>query len=338
MKDILQLKNPRFSVIGGGSWATALVKLLTGNNLNVSWYIRDINVINYINENGRHKSYLQAVELNTAKIDMSDDICKVVEQGDILILATPSAYFLNEIKKCTVSAFENKFIISAIKGFVSEHNLTIAEFFNRIYKIPYDMIGVLSGPCHAEEVSMGKLSYMTVSTKHRDVAEYVCAFFKNKYVKTIAGTDIYGVEYSAALKNIYALGTGICRGLGYGDNFTAVLISNAFNELKCFLNATHPDKDRITSKSAYIGDLLVTCYSQFSRNRRFGRMIGKGHSVASAQLEMKQIAEGYYASKAIYEINKKYKIDMPIADAVHSILYENKSTAKIIKQLIDVLQ
>lgn len=332
MKSILENNNPKLAVIGGGSWATAIVKLLTKNGKRVGWYMRNVNAIEHIREHGHHPNYLPAVELNNSMMDISNDINKVVEDADILIFAIPSAYFMDEVAKITVS-YQNKLIISAVKGFVSDDNLTIAEYFHNIHSIPYDKIGVISGPCHAEEVSRERLSYLTISSKHQDVAEYLCNLFKNYYVNTIPGTDIYGVEYAAALKNIYAIAAGICNGLNYGDNFMAVLISNAFNEMKNFINITHPDKVRVTSQSAYLGDLLVTCYSQFSRNRTFGVMLGKAYPVRSAQLEMKQVVEGYYASKAIHDINKKYKMEMPIADAIYSILHEGRYAEGVMKVL-----
>jgi len=216
-------------------------------------------------------------------------------------------------------------------------NLTIAEYFHKEYDVPFDRIGIISGPCHAEEVSMERLSYLTLTSKHIEVARALCEVFACRYIKTTPSTDIYGVEYAAALKNIYAIAAGICHGLGYGDNFMAVLMTNAFHELALFLNATHPDEKRVVKSAAYLGDLLVTGYSQFSRNRTFGNMIGKGYSVKSAQVEMSMVAEGYYASKCIHEINKEYRIDMPIADAVYRILYEERYPPFVIKQLTEEL-
>ena len=228
-------------------------------------------------------------------------------------------------------------LISAVKGFVGDRYQTVAEYFHHDHKVPFDRIGVISGPCHAEEVGMERLSYITLSSKHQKVAEYLCGFFRNHYVNTIAGTDIYGVEYAAALKNVYAIAAGICYGIGYGDNFMAVLIASCFREMKEFINATNPDERRNTSRSAYLGDLLVTCNSPFSRNRNFGSMLGKGYSVQTAMLEMNQVAEGLYASKAIHEINGKYGVDMPIADAVYSILYGKKHPVQVMRRLEDSL-
>ncbi len=336
MDKILNNSDPTVAVIGGGTWATAIVKLLINNKKKVFWYMRNTDAISYIKTHHHHLTYLTAVYLDASVFRISDDINEVVSQSDILIFAVPSAYFIAEESKIKCG-YENKMIISAIKGFVSKENLTIAEYFNQIYNIPFSKIAIISGPCHAEEVSMERLSYITISSKHIEMSNYLCKLFKNEYVNTIAGTDIYGVEYSAALKNVYAVAAGICHGLGYGDNFMAVLITSAYNELIEFLTATHPDPNRVTSRSAYMGDLLVTCYSQFSRNRTFGGMLGKGYSVSAAQIEMKQVAEGYFAAKAIYAINKKYQINMPIASAVYSILYEGKHPYYVIRQLCDVL-
>lgn len=336
MKDILLNNNPQLAVIGGGSWATALVKLLTDNGHNILWYLRNNETISYINSFQHNPTYLRAVELDTSKIQMSSDINEVVERGQVIIFAIPSAFFYDEVKKVK-NNYDHKLILSAVKGFVSEKNLTVSEFFHTEHNIPFDRLGVISGPCHAEEVSMERLSYITISSKHIEVSEYLCNFFKNFYIKTVPNTDIYGVEYASALKNVYAVAAGICHGLGYGDNFMSVLITCAFNEMKDFLNQTHPDQSRVTTRSAYLGDLLVTCYSQFSRNRTFGSMIGKGYTVESVLFEMKQVAEGYFASKSIHCINSKLKMKMPVADAVYSILYEKQYPKFVMRNLTEQL-
>ena len=337
MKTYFEGRTLRYAMIGSGSWATALVKVLLSSQESISWYMRDDENIKHIKKFMHSRSYLQSIHLDPSRLNMSSDINEVVENADVLIFAIPSTFFLKEVEKLNVS-LKDKFILSAVKGFVAKENLTIAEYFNKYHSIPYDRVGVISGPCHAEEISMERLSYLTLSSKHVEISRALCDVFACEYIKTKPGTDIYGVEYSAALKNIYAIAAGICHSLGYGDNFMAVLITSAYHEIDEFLFASHPDKDRVTSTSAYLGDLLVTSYSQFSRNRTFGSMIGKGYSVKSAQLEMKMIAEGYYASKCISEINKKYNVDMPIAEAVYKILYEEKYPSYVIKQLTETLQ
>lgn len=332
MKSILKVDNPVFGVIGGGSFATAIVKLLVYNGRKLNWYMRDRDAIEHIRKYHHHTKYLTAVELNAEKFDITDDIDKVVKESDILIFAIPSAYFLAQVEKITAS-FDGKFILSAIKGFVGEKYDTVAEYFHDSRNIPFDRIGVIAGPCHAEEISLERLSYITISSKHLDVSEYICKFFRNYFVKAIPENDIYGVEYAAALKNVYAIACGICAGLGYGDNFMAVMISGCFREMKEFINATNPNTHRNTSKSAYLGDLLVTCTSPFSRNRSFGRMLGRGLSVETAKGEMTQVAEGYYASKAIKTINSTLGVDMPIADAVYEILYNGRFARSVMKVL-----
>jgi glycerol-3-phosphate dehydrogenase (NAD(P)+) len=300
----------------------------------IAWFIRDQKNIDRVMKNHRNKVYLSSVILEPDRLMMSTDINEVVSWADVLFFCIPSAYFLGVMDRLTVS-LDNKFIVSAIKGFVGDK--TIAEYFNQTHGIPYDRIGVVSGPCHAEEVGMERLSYLTFTSKHVSSAKALCGFFECSYVRTMPGTDIYGVEYSAALKNIYAIAAGIAHGLGYGDNFLSVLITSSFKEMTDFLNASHPDRKRNVLTSPYLGDLLVTGYSQFSRNRTFGSMIGKGYSVKSAQVEMNMVAEGYYASAAINRINKKYMVDMPIAEAVYEILYEEKSPAYMMKRLSDKL-
>ena len=326
----------RFAVIGNGSWATALTKLLLNHQDMVQWFVRDDSMISYIQKYRRNPEFLRSALLDPAKLEMSSDINKVVNAADVLLFCIPAAFLKGELDKLTVS-LKDKYILTAIKGIVPDDNLTVAEYFNQQYGIPYDNIGVITGPCHAEEIALERLSYLTFSCKRKENAQLLSEYFACRYVKAVIGTDIYGVEYAAILKNIYAIATGICHALGYGDNFIAVLVANAQHEMKHFLNVSYPYRVRDTITSSYLGDLLVTCYSQFSRNRTFGNMIGKGYSVISAHVETKMIAEGYYASKGIYEINKKHRIEMPVADAVYRILYENVSAAAEIKKLTDLL-
>ncbi len=336
MKTFFERSGLKYAMIGSGSWATALAKLLLNNQPELYWYMRDEKNIQYLKANRQPRSYLRSVNFDPERLHLSSNINEIVSAADVLVFCIPSAFFVRTVAQISVS-LEGKFIISATKGFVCEENMTIAEYFNRIHGIPYDRIGIVSGPSHAEEVAMDRLSYLTLSSKHMDVAKALCKVFTCKYIRTQPGTDIYGVEYSAALKNVYAIAAGICHGLGYGDNFLSVLITNSFNEMIRFLDATHPDRNRVTSSSAYLGDLLVTSYSQFSRNRTFGSMLGKGYSVKSAQIEMNMVAEGYYAAKCIYEINRNHHLYMPIAEAVYRILYEDKYPPYIIKQLSENL-
>ncbi|MDP4275770.1 MAG: NAD(P)H-dependent glycerol-3-phosphate dehydrogenase, partial [Bacteroidota bacterium] len=318
-------------VIGSGSWATAIVKILLTNVKKISWYIRNPENIEFIKNYKHNPHYLSSTILDIDRITFYDDINEAVENNDVLIFVVPAAFLKSTINPLTVS-LDKKLIVSAIKGIVPEHNLTVAEFFHEKYLIPFDRIVVITGPCHAEEIAMERLSYLTFSSKSTHVARSVSEKFECSYVHVIISTDIYGAEYAAILKNIIAIAAGICHGLGYGDNFQAVLVSNAIMEIKRFLDETHPGH-RIISSSAYLGDLLVTSYSQFSRNRTYGMMIGKGYSVKSAQLEMNMVAEGYYAVKSIKEINKKYKVNMPITDAVYNIIYEKISPVIEIKLL-----
>ena len=251
-------------------------------------------------------------------------------------MAVPSAFLKDALKELTVEDFKNKKVFSAIKGIVPEHNLIVGEFFNTQYNIPLENIGVITGPCHAEEVAMEKLSYLTIASQNTENANFVASQLNCRYIKTTVSDDIFGTEYSAVLKNVFAIASGICHGIGYGDNFQAVLISNAIQEIMAFVDVVHPI-DRDIKSSAYLGDLLVTAYSQFSRNRMFGNMIGKGYSVRYAQLEMNMVAEGYYGVKCIHEINKKFKVNMPITDAVYNIVYEKISPAIEMKLLTDKL-
>ena len=321
----------QIAVLGGGSWATALVKILSETNDYVGWWMRDKENVAYIKKYHHNRKYLSSSELATEKIDISDQLNHIVAQADCIIVAIPSAFLKSALANLNVS-LENKFVFSAIKGIVPDENLIVGEFFNLHYNVPLENIGVITGPCHAEEVALERLSYLTVASLNQKVAIEVSEKLNCEYIKTTISDDIYGTEYAAVLKNIYALAAGICHGLGYGDNFQAVLVSNAIREMKRFIKAVHPIK-RDINDSAYLGDLLVTAYSQFSRNRTFGNMIGKGYTVRSAQLEMNMIAEGYYATKLIREVCKTYDVKMPIATAVYKILYLQKNPKKVMAKL-----
>jgi glycerol-3-phosphate dehydrogenase (NAD(P)+) len=324
---------PKVAVLGGGSWATAIVKMLLENVHQVNWYMRSKENIEFIKKHQHNHFYLSSVTLDTHKIALSDDISKTVESSDIVIFAIPSAFLKSALAELKVD-LTDKIIVSAIKGMVPDENMIVGEYFNSTYNIPLDLFAVIAGPCHAEEVALERLSYLTIACQDLKNAHWVADILSTNYIKTSVSDDIYGTEYSAVLKNIFAVAAGICHGLGYGDNFNAVLISNAIQEIKRFVDVVHPIT-RDIKNSAYLGDLMVTAYSQFSRNRTFGAMIGKGYSVKSAQLEMNMVAEGYYAVKSIYEINKKYMVNMPITDAVYNILYEKISPAIEIKILTE---
>ena len=326
----------QIAVIGGGSWATAIVKMLCNNSKEVHWWVRNQTVLDHIKKYKHNPNYLTSVEFDTTKLLLSADLKEVVSKADILIMAVPSAFLKDALKELTVEDFKNKKVFSAIKGIVPEHNLIVGEFFNTQYNIPLENIGVITGPCHAEEVAMEKLSYLTIASQNTENANFVASQLNCRYIKTTVSDDIFGTEYSAVLKNVFAIASGICHGIGYGDNFQAVLISNAIQEIMAFVDVVHPI-DRDIKSSAYLVDLLVTAYSQFSRNRMFGNMIGKGYSVRYAQLEMNMVAEGYYGVKCIHEINKKFKVNMPITDAVYNIVYEKISPAIEMKLLTDKL-
>ena len=324
------------AVIGGGSWATALIKILSNNAAKVEWWVRNEETVAFINKYHHNPNYLSDVEVDMEKVNVSASLQEVVSKSDCIILAVPAAFLKDALSPLSSTDFKNKYVYSAIKGIVPEQNLIVGEFMHQQFKIPIDNIGVITGPCHAEEVALEKLSYLTIAGTDVPETTALAAQMNCRYIKTVVSDDIYGTEYSAVLKNIMALASGICHGLGYGDNFHAVLIANAIQEIKRFVNKVHPIK-RDISDSAYLGDLLVTAYSQFSRNRTFGSMIGKGYSVKSAQLEMNMIAEGYYAAKCIYEINKHYQVDLPICNAVYNILYEKITPRVEIKLLTDKL-
>ncbi|MBQ0061279.1 MAG: glycerol-3-phosphate dehydrogenase [Bacteroidaceae bacterium] len=320
-------------ILGGGSWATAIAKIVLDKEERINWYIRRDDRIDEFKRLGHNPAYLTSVHFDVNRIGFSSDINKVVKESDTLIMVTPSPYVKSHLKKLHAD-IRNKFIVTAIKGVVPDENLAVSEYLHKIYGVPVENMAVIGGPSHAEEVALERLSYLTIGCSDLQKAENFADVLRSSFIKTSTSTDVLGIEYSSVLKNIYAIAAGICSGLKYGDNFQAVLMSNAAQEMDRFLNTIDPQKRDVIS-SVYLGDLLVTGYSNFSRNRVFGTMIGKGYSVKSAQIEMEMIAEGYYGTKCIKEINRYFHVNMPIVDAVYNILYERIAPVIEIKLLTD---
>lgn len=331
MEQSFQIK--KIAVIGGGSWATAIAKMLLEKVDHIYWYIRRDDQIESFKRTGRNPSYLTDALFDISKITFTTDLTEAVKHCDTLIFVVPSPYLSNHLRKLRTK-LHDKFVITAIKGIVAEENLVCSEYFRQVYNVPDEFCGVLAGPSHAEEVAYGRLTYLTVGCADEDKAKQFAEILSSNYVKTKTSSDVIGIEYAAVLKNVFAIAAGICYGLKYGDNFLAVLIANAVQEMNRFLKAVYPI-ERNVYDSAYLGDLLVTGYSNFSRNRIFGTMIGRGYSIKSAQIEMQMIAEGYYATKCMKEINKHFRVEMPILDAVYNILYNRQSPAQEITQLTE---
>lgn len=312
------------AVIGGGSWATALVKLLSENPVTVHWWLRSKTDINHIINYGHNPRYLSGVHLNLKKIKPQPDLLQAVAPADIVLLAIPSAFVKDVLDLLPADALQNKVVVSAIKGMIRHENVLVTDYLNKRFGIAADDLLAVAGPCHAEEVALEKLSYLTICGANPAKAKAFAALISCRYLKATVIEDLVGAEYCAVMKNIIAIACGIAHGLNYGDNFQAVLVANAMQEIRRFLDAVAP-MERDLNASAYLGDLLVTAYSQFSRNRTFGNMIGRGYSVKSAQFEMQMVAEGYYAVACIYPIMRKYQVRMPITEAVYNILYEKIS-------------
>lgn len=319
--------------MGGGSWSTAVAKIVLEKVDHISWYMRRPEVIEDFKRLEHNPSYLTSVHFDVNRISFSSDINEVVRNCDTLIFVTPSPYLKNHLKKLK-EKLHNKFVITAIKGIVPDENLICSEYFRQVFNVPDDNLAVLGGPSHAEEVALGRLTYLTIGCTDEEKAANFADLIASSYVKTKTNSDVIGIEYASVLKNVYAIASGICNGLKYGDNFQSVLVSNAVQEMSRFLNAVYPI-ERNVYDSVYLGDLLVTSYSNFSRNRVFGTMIGRGYSVKSAQIEMEMIAEGFYGTKCMKEINRHFHVNMPILDAVYNILYEKISPSIEIKLLTD---
>ncbi|MCR8558609.1 NAD(P)H-dependent glycerol-3-phosphate dehydrogenase [Mucilaginibacter sp. BJC16-A38] len=331
-------KRKTIAVVGGGSWATANVKILTDNSTEkeIFWWMRNESAVQHLQKFRHNPNYISSVEISVPAQNISTNLKSTISNADFVLLNVPAAFLKEALAGITPADLAGKKIISAIKGIVPDENQIIGEFLNQHYGISFNDFIVISGPCHAEEVALEKLSYLTIASRNNTLAVEFAGMFSTRYIKTIVSDDIYGTEYGAVLKNIFAIASGICHGVGYGDNFQAVLIANAIRELKRFVDAVHPI-DRDIMESAYLGDLLVTAYSQFSRNRTFGNMIGKGYTVTSAQLEMNMIAEGYYAVNCLHQVNKQYNVNMPICNAVYAILYEKRPPALEMKHLAEHL-
>jgi glycerol-3-phosphate dehydrogenase (NAD(P)+) len=312
----------QIAVIGGGSWATALVKILSENQVKIKWWIRRKADVDFIRKYNHNPSYLTDVAINPRKVKTYNKMSEALNGVEYIILAIPAAFIPATLKDLNKKHFEGKKVVSAIKGMIPEENLLVTDWLTREFNLPIGQTCVIAGPCHAEEVALEKQSYLTIASPNIDVAKSFANLLNCRFLQANAIADLYGVEYCAVIKNIIAIACGITRGLGFGDNFQAVLVSNAMQEIKIFLDEIYPKENRDLNNSGYLGDLLVTAYSQFSRNRTFGNMIGRGYSVKSAQIEMNMIAEGYYAVRSIYLISKQHHLKLPIIDAVYHIVYE----------------
>lgn len=328
---VMNLKKDRVGIIGSGSWATAIAKILLENVDQINWFFRKKETIEHFKKLKSNPRYLQSIEFDTGRIHFYNDIRKIISDSEILILAVPSAFLPGILSKVDFN-LDQKYILSGVKGIISKKNLLVVEYLNQQFNVPFKQMGVIAGPSHAEEVALEKLTYLTVAGLDETKAANFAQLLHCDYISTSVSDDIWGTEYTSVIKNIIAICAGIAHGLRYGDNFQAVLISNAIREIKRFVDTVHPIS-RDIKDSAYLGDLLVTVYSQFSRNRTFGTMIGKGYSVKNAILDMDMVAEGYFAARSVYEINRKYKVDMPISETVYRILYEKASPKKEIENL-----
>lgn len=323
-------------VLGSGSWATALVKLFSNNLEKVHWWVRKEENAAHIQQFRRNPRYLQGVELDLDKLTLHTAVSEALLPADVVIIAIPAAFINQSLSSLPKEAFKGKKIISAVKGIIPEFNAIPARYFHKSFGVPYADIGIICGPCHAEEVALERLSYLTVGCEDNETSHWVASALRGRTMNVTVCDDLFGAEFSAILKNVYALASGICAGLGYGDNFQAVLVSNAIQEIESFIDVVHP-VHRDVKSSAYLGDLLVTAYSKFSRNRTFGFMIGQGYSVKAATLELGMVSEGYYATKCLVEINEKFNVELPILQAVNDIIYHNKSARKTMQGLSEKL-
>lgn len=328
------MSKPSIAVFGGGSWATALVKILSEQDVKISWWIRNSKTAAFIRRFHLNPNYLSDVYIDEEKVKVWLSPKQAIADADFVLFAVPAAFMEDATKELSSEDFIGKKVISAVKGMIPNKHFLVTDLLHQEKGVAFDNMAVIGGPCHAEEVALERQSYLIIASPNIAFASQIAQMLTCRFIKSTPFDDMYGVEYSAVMKNIIALASGICHGLGYGDNFQSVLVTNSLREIKAFLDKIYP-QHRDLSDTAYLGDLLVTAYSQFSRNRTFGNMIGRGYSVKSAQMEMNMVAEGYYAVKSIYAINQKYQVDMPITKAVYRILYERASANKEISLLKD---
>lgn len=331
------MSKERIAVLGGGSWATALVKLLQEGGNQVTWWMRDTAQADGIRETGSNPKYISSVSFDLNRLTVSTDLISVLDDAHWVILAVPAAFLEAALEELPISAFKEKVVISAVKGMIPGRNEVIADYLLNCFDFNIEQLLVIAGPCHAEEVALKKLSYLTIAGIDTDASAQFAKMISCKYLKSCTSEDVYGTEYAAVLKNIYALACGIARGIGYGDNFQAVLVSASSREMKRITDALHP-LERDIKESAYLGDLLVTAYSQFSRNRTFGHMIGRGYTVQSARMEMGMVAEGYFATKPVHELCEASGVSAPIVEAVYKSLYLNVSPSKAFAALSEKLR
>ncbi|MCQ2346875.1 MAG: NAD(P)-binding domain-containing protein [Paludibacteraceae bacterium] len=332
----MDARKPRIAVLGYGSWATAIAKIVLENQPSITWFIRKQETIEEFKATGKNPRYLSTVHFDTAKIHFSADINEVISEADVLILAIPSPYVKLSLNKLRRS-IRQKYIISAVKGMIPDENMIVTDYLHIKYHVPMDHLAVVAGPCHAEEIALDRLSYLTLGCEVLETSKWLADLFDTPYVRCSVSEDVVGLEYSSVMKNIYAIAAGMCHGLHYGDNFQAVLMSNAMQEIQRFLTASN-NIPRDVDCSGYLGDVLVTAYSKFSRNRQFGLMIGMGYSVKAAQIEMEMVAEGYYGTNAIHIVNQRLNVSLPIAEAMYEILYNRQSPTIVIKELTKKLR
>ena len=325
----------RIAMIGGGGWGTALTKVLLQNNNRIHWYMRNRENIDFIKKYHHNPNYLSSILLDTGRIAFHDNLNDTIREGDILIFAIPSA-FLHDVLAAANICLKQKRVVSAVKGIIPGHKLILSDYFSRVWNVdPVDYC-MITGPSHSEEVALERLTYLTIACRNSATAVEIAHLFRCHYVRTAISDDVAGMEYAAVMKNIYAMAVGIAHGLGYGDNFLAVLVANAAQEMKNFLHSVYPVLRDIKC-SAYLGDLIVTAYSQFSRNRIFGTMIGKGYSIRAARVEMNMVAEGYYAVQPVMDINRQYQVSLPIVEAVNNILFKEGSPAVEFRRLSELI-
>lgn len=318
-------------LIGAGSWGTALAKIILDSpEYALTWYIRRPDVANAISSTGRNPVYLSDIKLDSSRITTQTGLPELPENTDALVVALPAAFSGEVLEQLPLSSYAGP-VISAAKGLIPKHQLTVTEWLELSGKVHRDNLFMIGGPCHSEEVAKEKRSYLTMAGNGILPLKIYTDLFNPGYISCSSSSDLRGVEFSAVLKNVMAVACGIALGTGCGDNFLSVLVSAAARETELFLNTHFSGTERDVNHSAYLGDLLVTCYSPHSRNRGFGMLVGRGYSPAEAKTEMAMVAEGYYAVKGL-DIRFDLK-GFPIIEMVYACMHEGLSAGEAIKTL-----
>jgi len=324
-------------VIGSGSWATAIIKILQENpERNVGWWVRRAEVRDALIKTHKNPEHLTDTELDISRLEITGDLADIVQKCSHLILVIPSAHIASVLDSLPPEAYKDRKFVSAIKGAVPETLTSVSMYLETKLCVPQENICVISGPTHAEEVCRKMPTFLAVASTCEQLANEVEKLMACSYLHTISTKDIIGVEVAGLMKNVYAIGAGICQGVGYGDNLTAVYVTTAFREMQAVALNQNAGVAHDMAMNCYLGDLMVTCWSEHSRNRRMGYLLGKGVAKEDIFKEIGTVPEGYYSANIVHEYLTDMKDLLPLAEAVYRVLYEGSTVQNEMDRLINM--